>query len=379
MILTDVDISVEKIIIRLLKMRLKKPFETSFGKTIEREIILVTLKSDEILGWGECTADTGPWYSYETTQTALHIMKDFIIPILRKNRIISNPKKFCDILSIIRGNNMAKAAFEIAFWDLYAKMLGKPLYLVIGGNKEKIVSGVSIGIQQSEKALLERISYFLDTGYRRIKIKIRPGWDVRIVKTVRENFPDISLQVDANAAYNLSDKDIFIQLDNYNLLMIEQPLHYDDLVDHAILQRSIKSPICLDESIKNIHYAKAATILRSCKIINIKPGRVGGLLETVRIHNLSMENNIPVWIGGMLETGIGRAALIAAATLPNVKYPNDISASDRYWFEDIIDPPFTLNKDGTIDVPTGHGLGIQVNIDLLEKFTLKKIVFDISF
>ena len=364
----------EKITLYLLSMKLVSPFETSFGKTIDRPCILVRVKSEGIEGWGEVVAGEGPWYSYETVDTAWYILENFAIPLIL-GKELSKPSEVNVLLSRIRGHPMAKAGLEMAVWDLYAKSIKKPLYRVLGGVRTKIESGVSIGIQKDIDTLIKIIGKYLEEGYRRIKIKIKPEWDVNVLKRVREEYPEIPLQVDANAAYSLEDLPLLKQLDNYNLLMIEQPLAYDDLVDHAELQRVLKTPICLDESITSISDVKCAIKLGSCKVINIKPGRVGGHYNSLQIHNLCAMNRIANWIGGMLETGVGRAHLVALATLPNVKYPNDISASKRYYEEDIVEPPFEINKDGTMNVPRDHGIGVEVLEDKIRKYIKKTKTF----
>jgi len=354
-------------------MELKEPFTTSFGSIKKRETIIVKIVDDnDNTGWGEIVSSGGPWYSYETIETAIHIIKDYITPMIR-GRAIDHPKTFHSLVSSIRGHNMAKAGIEMALWDLYAKELKMPLSAILGGVKYKIDCGVSIGIKSNVNELLKAVGYYLEQGYKRIKIKIKPRWDVDIVRRVRREYPDIPLQVDANAAYTLSDYVVFKKLDEYNLEMIEQPLYYDDLVDHAILQRLIRTPICLDESIKSIHDVKAAYRLGSCMVINIKPGRVGGLSEAVKMHDFCMTVGIPVWIGGMLETGIGRSYLVSLASLPNVKYPSDISASSRYYVEDIVEPPWTIDKDGTMKVPTKPGIGVEVLEDRIKKYIIRNI------
>ncbi|MDT7864628.1 MAG: o-succinylbenzoate synthase [Thermoproteota archaeon] len=365
-----------KVDIYHIVMKLKVSFETSFGKTINRHGILVKVEdASGCIGWGETPVEEGPWYSYETIETTLYIYKEYLIPKLIKLRNLEHPKEFMEAVKGVRGYRMAKAGIEMALWDLKAKLMGKPLYKLLGGVRNYIVSGVSIGIIGDEVALLKSISNFLDEGYKRIKIKIKPGWDIYPVRLIRREFGDIPLQVDANAAYTLNDIGIFKELDNYDLLMIEQPLSYEDLYDHAMLQSQIKTPICLDESIKNLHDAKTALKLGSCKVINIKPARVGGLYESKLIHDYSMEKGIPIWIGGMLETGIGRGHLVAMATLPNVKYPNDISGSSRYWEEDIVEPPWVVRKDGTIELPEKPGIGVEVIEDRLSKYLRKKLEF----
>jgi len=355
-----------------IKMKLAHPFETSFGRQVYRSCILVRVEDESgEEGWAECVAGEGPWYSYETVETAWHIIRDFIAPLVLKNEIRS-PANVSKMLSRIRGHNMAKAAVEMAIWDLEAKLQKKPLARLLGGTKDRVDSGVSIGIQKSIEKLLKRIDFFLEQGYKRIKLKIKPGWDVNVISRVRKEYPDILLQVDANAAYTLRDINTLLDLDKYGLLMIEQPLDYDDLVDHAELQSKLKTPICLDESIKKPEDAVKAYKLGSCRVINIKPGRVGGHHNSIIIHDFCLFAGIGTWIGGMLETGIGRGHLVALASLPGINYPNDISASSRYYTEDIVEPPWTLNHDGTISVPNKPGIGVEVKPDLIEKLTLKK-------
>ena len=353
-------------------MRLKEPFTTSFGTERFRHTLIIRLVDDKGMnGWGEVVADSGPWYSYETVKTAWHIIRDYIAPqILGKDIDL---RTFRDVAGKIRGHNMAKAGVEFALWDLMAKRKGMPLYKLLGGVRDKVPIGISIGIKRNVNELLKHISKALDKGYLRIKIKIKPGWDVNIVKKVREEFGDIPLQVDANSAYTLNDLPILKELDKYDLLMIEQPLHYDDLVEHAELQRLLKTPICLDESIKGLRDTIAAYKLGSCSIINVKPGRVGGLLETLEIHEFTRKVGIPIWIGGLIETGIGRSFAIATATLLNVRYPNDISPSSRFWVKDLVEPPWELKSDGTIEVPKKPGIGVEVLEDVLVRYRRKEL------
>lgn len=363
-----------KITLRLIELELVRPFETSFGRESKRRAIIVTMEGDGQLGYGECVAGSGPWYSYETTDTAWHVLEEYMIPgILGKE--IKEPGGLLAQLSPIRGHNMAKAALEMTFWDLMAELKQLPLSQLLGGVREEVESGVSIGIQQSIPKLLEQIDGRLKQGYRRVKLKIKPGWDIAIVKSVRERFPDILLSVDANSAYTLDDLPLFKELDRLNLLMIEQPLGYDDLADHAKLQQELSTSICLDESIKSLSDAKAALNLGSCRIINIKPGRVGGLAQAIAIHNECQAKLVPVWCGGMLETGIGRAHNLALASLPGFSLPNDISASDRYYRQDLVEPSFKLNSDGTITVPESSGIGVEVLKDRLEEVTKRVCEF----
>lgn len=365
---------IERVELRLIELPLVEPFETSFGKETNRKAIIIALKSGGATGWGECVAGSGPWYSYETVKTAWHMLEDFIIPELL-GRDLSGPEAVSEKLSRIRGHNMAKACVEMACWDLSAKLKEVSLSKFLGGTKEKIESGISIGIQKSITDLLNLIEWRLAQGYRRIKIKIKPGWDLEVVRQVREKFADIMLMADANSAYTLKDLALFKALDEFNLIMIEQPLDYDDIVDHARLQKEIRTPICLDESIKTTEDARKALELGSCKIINIKPGRVGGFCNAKRIHDLCRTRQIPVWCGGMLETGIGRAHNVALASLDGFTLPNDISASERYYKQDLVEPPFKLNADGTLNVPQGPGIGVEVLPDQLAKATLKRSSF----
>lgn len=365
---------IEKVELREIQMEYVSPFETSLGREYYKNAIIVKIGTQEFEGFGECVAEKSPWYSYETIETAWHVLSQFMIPkILKKD--VENPEAFLSMLRQIRGHNMAHAAIEEAFMDAYSKARKISLSKLLGGIRNRIESGVSIGIQENVEKLLKNIGKYLEQGYRRIKIKIKPQWDLEVVKKVRETYPDTSLMVDANGAYTIKDLNHLQELEKYNLLMIEQPLEYDDLVNHAKLQSKMKTPICLDESIPNLSSAQAALKLGSCRIINIKVGRVGGLQKTKRIHNYCQEKDIPVWCGGMLETGIGRAINVAIASLPNYKLPNDISASNRYFSEDIVNPPFQLNRDGTITVPQKPGIGVEVLEERLEKATKRKEIF----
>lgn len=356
--------------LRQIEMELVEPFETSGWRETLRPAIIIALHSEGLTGYGECVAGAGPWYSYETVQTAWHVLKDFLIPAVL-GRSFASAEELQAVLGRIRGHPMAKAGLEAAFWDVLAQSQKISLAQLLGGTKERITSGVSIGIQKDIPSLLEAIEQRLAQGYRRIKLKIKPGWDIEVLRAVRQRFPDIDLMADANAAYRLTDREHLAQLDEFGLLMLEQPLDYDDLLDHAALQKELKTPICLDESIKTPEDARKALDIGACRIINIKPGRVGGLLNAKRIHDLCRERGVPVWCGGMLETGIGRAANVALASLPGFALPNDISASARYWREDIIEPPFVLEHDGTITVPTGAGLGVRVVPERLQKVTTR--------
>ncbi len=362
---------IDKIELRHTKMELVSPFTTSMGTEYDEEHIMVKVDAEGITGWGESVAEGTPFYSYETVPTAWHILQDFLIPsILGKD--ITSIDEAISLYSKVRGHMMAKAGLEAALWDVFAKAKNISLSKLLGGTKDKVDVGVSIGIQNSETELIKKVSGYLDEGYKRIKIKISPGFDIRFVKALRKDFPDILLQVDANSAYELGHLNLLKEMDNYNLLLIEQPLGYEDIYDHSKLQRELKTPICLDESIHSLDDARAAIELDSCRIINIKPGRVGGFTESKLIHDYCASRNIPVWCGGMLESGIGRAGNVALASLPNFTLPGDISASKRYYKEDIVEPEFVVNKDGTMDVPTKPGIGVEVNIEKLKKVTVNK-------
>jgi O-succinylbenzoate synthase len=355
-------------------MRLLHPFQTSFGSTTERHIILVTVADGRHSGWGEVTAAEGPFYSYETWKTAWHILRDFVIPsVIGKE--IGEPAEFGSLVSGIRGHNMAKAGLETALWDLEAKGQGVPLWKMLGGKGDRIDCGVSIGIQPSIDVLLTKIETELKAGYRRIKLKIKPGLDVDLIRQVRASFPDIRLMCDANSAYTLNDTAIFKKMDDYNVMMFEQPLHYEDMIDHAELQKQIRTPICLDESIHSADDARKAIQIGACKIINIKLGRVGGHTQARAVHDACRDRGVPVWCGGMLESGIGRAHNIALSSLENFSLPGDVSASKRYWAEDIIDPPVVVSADGQIKQSDQPGIGYKVKEQLIEQFTVRSQVF----
>jgi o-succinylbenzoate synthase len=365
---------IEKIELRHTKMELVSPFTTSMGTEYDEEHIMVKVDAEGITGWGESVAEGTPFYSYETVPTAWHILQDFLIPsILGKD--LSSIDEAIQLYSRVRGHMMAKAGLEAALWDVFAKAKNISLSKLLGGRRNKIDVGVSIGIQSNPEELIKKVEGYLAEGYKRIKIKISPGNDIQYIKALRKYFPDILLQVDANSAYELKHIDLFKSMDNYNLLLIEQPLGYEDIYDHSKLQRELKTPICLDESIHSLDDTRAAIELDSCRVINIKPGRVGGFTESKLIHDYCASKNIPVWCGGMLESGIGRAGNVALASLPNFTLPGDISASKRYYKEDIAEPEFIVNKDGTMDVPTKPGIGVEVNMMNLEKVTVNKKIF----
>lgn len=365
---------IERIELRLLRLPLVHFFETSFGRATDRTFLLVTVREQGVEGWGECVAEEGPFYSPETTETAWHIISSFIVPRV-VGATFDHPRDVFPSFAAIRGHRMAKAAVEMATWDLYARQRGVPLSEVLGGTRPRIESGVSIGIQDSLTDLTARVETELAAGYRRIKIKIKPGWDVEAVRRVRAQFPDVPLMADANAAYTLDDADHLRRLDRFNLMMIEQPLGYDDVLDHAALQRRIKTPICLDESIHDAKTAEAAIVMDACRIINIKPGRVGGHAESIKVHDTCAEHGVPVWHGGMLESGVGRAHNIHLASLPNFRLPGDIAASKRYYVPDLIEPAIEVAPDGTIEVPRQPGIGVNIDLKRVAAATERRAEF----
>lgn len=362
------NLQLEKIELREIEMLLKAPFETSFGITTRRRVLIVQVfDRSGASGYGECTAMERPFYNPETIDSAWSIITGFVGPML-SSASISGSVDVSKAIAAIQGNRMAIGAVEAAIWDLEAKILSKPLWSHLGGTRNEISCGVSIGLQRSPEILMEKVTKEIESGYQRIKIKIKPGQDIELVKAVRQQFPDLILSVDANSAYRLGkDTETLLALDQYDLLMIEQPLEAGDLVDHANLQRQIKTPICLDESITCLRDARQALELDSCRIINIKLGRVGGHASARDIQELAASKNIPVWCGGMLETGIGRAHNIAMSTLKGFTLPGDVSASARYWAEDIVTPPITVSPQGTIQAPTSSGIGYEVNEKLINE------------
>lgn len=362
----------DRVELREIELPLKAPFETSFGRISRRRILLVKVfDRDGLAGHGECVAGEGPFYNHETIDTAWLITTKYIVPMLTAASVTS-AARVRDVLAPIRENRMAKAGVEAALWDLEAKRAGQPLWKHLGGTQTEIACGVSIGLQASTEVLLDKVGAEVDSGYQRIKLKVKPGKDEQLVAAVRKKFPDITLSVDANSAYSLADTALFTRLDDFGLLMIEQPLAPGDLVDHAKLQRGLDTPICLDESIVSLDCARHAHELGACRIINIKLGRVGGYCEAKEIQAFAMAHGMPVWCGGMLEAGIGRAHNIALSTLPGFTMPGDVAASHRYWEEDIIDPPVTVSSTGTIKAPSGCGIGYEVNESRVEALTVRR-------
>lgn len=365
---------IESIIVREIHLRLKNAFETSFGTAQNRRILLVEVVADGISGWGEVTAGETPGYNSETTDTAWHIISDFIGPLL-PGQTLSHAVDFTELVGHIRGHEMAKSGVENALWDAEAKLAGLPLSRLLGGAKQEIDCGVSLGIRETPQSLLAKVEEELSSGYQRIKLKIKPGKDCDFVKAVRGEFPKILLSVDANSAYRPEDAQHLARLDQFDLLMMEQPLYWDDIYAHAKLQAQIKSPICLDECIHNARHALAAIELKACRIINIKVGRVGGHAEARSLQALCRDRGIPVWCGGMLESGIGRAHNVAVSTLPGFTLPGDVSASSRYWDEDIIEPEVVVSARGTIRVPTAPGIGYHVRRDRIDALTVRSQTF----
>jgi O-succinylbenzoate synthase len=359
----------EEISLFHLRMPLQSHFETSFGRVYDRDCILIQVQSGEFTGYGECAADRDPGYSYETTGTSWYILKEFMIPSLLGKDVL-DAFDLQEKLSHVKGHQMAKAGLEMALWDLIGKRDKSSLVDLISGVRDKVKVGVSVGLQDAPFELVQVVENYLDRGYGRVKLKIKPGRDVGDVSAVRDKFPNLPLQVDANSAYTLENASTLLPLDDLNLLLIEQPLAEDDLWDHRQLQSQFSTPICLDESIVSPRHARQALEMDACRIINIKSGRVGGISQGILIHDLCQDRGVPVWCGGMLETGVGRAANLALASLPNFKLPGDISATERYYSQDITNETFVLNKDSTIDVPRGLGLGISINFDALERYTL---------
>ncbi len=366
--------TIERVQLRHIRLSLVHPFQTSFGRETVRDIVIVKAWADGLVGYGESACMAEPFYNYETTETCWHIQRDFLVPWLL-GRHISDAAGLVQLFAPVRGHEIAKTGLEQAWWDLRAKAEGQPLASLLGGTKEKVECGVSIGIQASVGQLLERIGAFLELGYRRIKIKIKPGWDRDVVDRVRQVFPHVPLMVDANSAYTLDDIDLFKALDEYDLMMIEQPLEYNDIVDHAKLQRRIRTPLCLDESITSPAHARWAIELGSCRIINIKPGRVGGLHQARRIHDICQKHDLPVWCGGLLESGIGRAHNVAVCSLPNFRLPADLSSSSRYYSRDVVVPPWEVDDHGMMRVPSAPGIGVEVDEDYLESVTVREQTF----
>ena len=363
---------IESITLHHISMPLVSPFETSFGRETDRECVIILLQAEGLTGYGECVATRDPGYNYETSGTAWHILKDFVAPLIL-GKDIKDAEDFQKRIEGIRGHLLAKAGVEMALWDLFGKRDGKSLKEMFGGARDKVDVGVSIGIQESASALVRTVASYLDQGYRRVKIKIKPGREVDETTAVRKAYPDLRLQVDANSAYTLETASVLKEIDDLDLLLIEQPLFEDDIWDHRKLQAEFKTPICLDESVVSPRHARYALEMEACRIINIKPARVGGLSQGIAIHDFCRERDVPVWCGGMLETGVGRASNLALASLPGFILPGDISAFDRYYHRDITNERFVLNDDSTITVSNGPGLGVTIDEAAFKQFTLSEL------
>jgi O-succinylbenzoate synthase len=362
---------IEAVTLREIQMPLVHFFETSFKRTFSRQILLLTVHCDGLDGWGECVAGEDPFYSSEWTESAWPTIKNYLAPAVL-GRTLSSGREGVALMARVRGHEMAKAALENALWDAAAKEKQLPLWKLLGGTLRDVSCGVSIGIQDSIEQLLDKIETELAAGYRRIKIKVKPGWDVNVLERVRSRWPDIVLSCDANSAYTLDEVEHLRKFDQFNLLMIEQPLWHDDIFYHSRLQKELRTAICLDESIHHARDAAKALDIGACRIINIKVGRVGGFTEARKIHEVCASRDVPVWCGGMLESGIGRSHNIALSTLPNFRLPGDVSASKRYWKEDIIEPEVEVTPQGTIVIRDEPGTGYRVREDLIEKLTVRK-------
>jgi len=362
---------IEAITIREIQMPLVHFFETSFGRTTSRRILLITAHCEGLNGWAECVAGENPYYSDEWVETAWATTRDYLAPAL-VNRSMNQARECVALLAQVRGHRMAKAAIENALWDVEARQKKQPLWRLLGGTRREIACGVSIGIQDSIEQLLGKIETELAAGYRRIKVKVKPGWDINVLERIRSRWPNILLSCDANSAYRLSEVEHLRKFDQFNLLMMEQPLWNDDIYFHGRLQKQLKTKICLDESIRNARDAEAAIELGACGIINIKVGRVGGFTEAKSVHDVCQAHNLPVWCGGMLESGVGRVHNVALSTLENFRLPGDVSASKRYWKEDIIEPEVEVSPQGTIAIKDEPGTGYRVREDLIEKLTVRK-------
>lgn len=363
---------IEAVELHQIELPLKAPFATSFGVTHRRQLVLIRVWAEGVYGWGEASPLNDPLYNYETPETAWHILRDYLIPqVLGKQ--VGHPAELPALYQAIRGHNFAKAGLENAVWDAFGRAQGVPLAKLLGGGRDRIDVGVSIGIQESPEALVRVVEGFVHQGYRRIKVKIKPGRDLPDLTAVRQAFPTVAVMADANSAYTLADVPVFQAMDALNLTMFEQPLAWDDIVDHSRLQAAVKTPVCLDESIHSCEDARKALELGSCRVINIKVGRVGGLASAREIHDLMRSKGLDVWCGGMFESGVGRAINIHLTTLPGFTLPGDTSASDRYYHEDIVDEPAVLNSDGTISVPTRPGIGVDVVPALLKKYTTRSL------
>lgn len=363
---------IERIELRRIALPYVAPFETSGWREEANHAVIVRLSAAGAEGWGEAPVSSGPWYNEETQSTAWVMLREVLAPMLLAAEL-SGPEDVDALFQPVRANRIARSGLEFAAWDLFGRLEGRPLSAMLGGTRERVDVGVSVGIQPDIDTLLRVVGGYVEAGYRRVKLKIKPGWDVEPTRAVRETWPDLRLQVDANSIYTLAQAEQLARLDAFDLLLIEQPLAHDDIIDHAKLQRQLRTPICLDESIVSPEHARWAIELGACSVINIKPSRVGGLSPARQIHDMAQAAGLPVWCGGMLETGIGRAANVALASLPNFSLPGDISASDRYFRRDVVRNPFALNPDSTLTVPAAPGSGAEVDEEMLDSVTLERI------
>jgi O-succinylbenzoate synthase len=361
---------VDRIELREVRLPLVRPFRTSSSRKDQITHILVRVLADGAEGWGECASPSDPYYCPETVETCWHILRDFLAPSV-VGAEVSRVEEVAGRYRAVKGNNFAKAGLEMAFWDAFTRSRGEPLAKALGGTRRRIESGVSLGIEDDLGRLFDLIDQYAAEGYRRIKLKIGPGRDVEVVRAVRERYPDLPLQVDANSAYTLADLDRLRALDAYRLLLIEQPLAHDDIIDHARLQAELATPICLDESIHSAEDARKAIDLGACRVVNIKVSRVGGLLEARKVHDVCRARGVPVWCGGMHEFGVGRAANVAVASLPGFTLPGDVSGSDKYYARDLVEPPIVA-RDGAVDVPTGPGLGHEPDLERIRRATIRE-------
>jgi O-succinylbenzoate synthase len=365
---------IERIELRLVRLPLVRTFRTSSSAKDHLDHILVRVSADGLHGWGECASPSDPYYCPETTEICWHILKDFLGPLVL-GREWSTPDELVALYRLVKGNNFARAGLEMACWDLLARREARPLAALLGGTRTEILSGVSLGIEDDPSALFDQIDRYLAEGYRRVKLKIAPGRDVEVVRRVRERYPDLPLQVDANSAYTLDDLPTLRQLDAFDLLLIEQPLAHDDIIDHARLQAGLSTPVCLDESIHSADDARKAIELGACRVINIKVSRVGGLREAKRVHDVCQAAGVPVWCGGMHEFGVGRAANVAIASLPGFTLPGDVSGSDKYYREDLVEPPVSA-RGGAVTVPAGPGIGHEPVMERVDRHTLRTLVLE---
>lgn len=365
----------EKIEIRRIRLPFLAPFETSGWREDANYSLIVRLLADGAEGWGEAPVSSGPWYNEETYATAWVMLRDILGPMALAAEL-AGPEDVDALFARVRGNRITRSGIEFAAWDLFGKLRGQSLSAMLGGTRATVDVGVSVGVQKDIETLLQVVGGYVSAGYRRVKLKIKPGWDIEPTRAVRERWPELKLQVDANSIYTLDAADHLAELDQFDLLLIEQPLAHDDIFDHAKLQQRLRTPICLDESIVSPEHARWALEMGACGVINIKPSRVGGLAPARQIHDLAQAAGVPVWCGGMLETGIGRAANVALASLPNFSLPGDISASDRYFARDVVRNPFALNADSTLTVPDAPGSGAEVDLDFLESVTVDKLTLE---